>query len=50
LASYEYQCIHFNAEFRVFTNYEGVLDHQYNFGISFGDIGMVKDFLGVSRW
>jgi len=50
IASYEYQCIHFNAEFRVFTNYNGELDHQYNFGISFGDIGMVKDFLGVSRW
>lgn len=50
LVSYNYQCIHFNAEFRAFTRIGGELDHQYNFGISFGDIGMVKDFLGVSRW
>lgn len=49
LASYNYQCIKFNVEFRVLTRMGGTFDYQYNFGISFGDIGVVKDFLGEGR-
>ncbi|MCK4766128.1 MAG: LPS-assembly protein LptD [Candidatus Aminicenantes bacterium] len=49
LASYNYQCIYFNAEFRMYTMFNGDLKYQYNFGISFGSIGMVKDFLGSQR-
>lgn len=49
MASYDYQCIFFNAEFRLYTLYDGSLNYQYNFGISFGNVGIVKDFLGSQR-
>jgi lipopolysaccharide assembly outer membrane protein LptD (OstA) len=49
LAAYDYQCLNFIAEFRLYTLYDGSLNYQYNFGISFGNIGMVRDFLGSQR-
>ncbi|MCK5056466.1 MAG: LPS-assembly protein LptD [Candidatus Aminicenantes bacterium] len=49
LTSFDYQCINFNAELRVYTRFSGELDYQYNFGISFGNIGLVRDFLTSQR-
>lgn len=49
LTSFNYQCIYFNAELRVYTRSDGLLDYQYNFGISFGNIGLVRDFLDSQR-
>lgn len=49
LATYDYQCINFLAEFRVYTILGGEPKTQYNFGIAFGNVGMVRDFLGSQR-
>lgn len=47
--SYDYQCIKFNAEFKVYTSIDGNIYPYYTFGISFGNLGMVKDFFGGNR-
>ncbi|MCP5048647.1 MAG: LPS-assembly protein LptD [bacterium] len=44
--SYDYQCIQFLTELRLFK-YSGRIETQFNIGISFGNLGTVKDFLGV---
>lgn len=44
--SYDYQCIIFTAEMRLFR-YLGRIESQFNIGINFGNMGMVKDFLGT---
>lgn len=49
MASFNYQCINFSGEVRLYTRFSGELDYQYNFGISFGNIGIVRDFLGSQR-
>lgn len=49
LAAYDYQCINFLVEYRIYTNQSGKSYNQYNFGISFGNVGMVRDFLGSQR-
>lgn len=43
---YDYQCIRFNGELRIF-NYSGREEFMFNFGISFGNMGLVKDLMGV---
>ena len=43
---YDYQCIRFNAELRLFR-YSGRVETQFNFGVTFGNLGMVKDLLGI---
>lgn len=45
---YDYQCVHFNFEFKLFKRLD-TIDSQFRFGISFGNLGMVSDFLGDSR-
>jgi lipopolysaccharide assembly outer membrane protein LptD (OstA) len=44
--TYDYQCLRFNTELRLFK-YAGRVETQFNVGISFGNLGVVKDFLGV---
>lgn len=44
--SYDYQCIVFTAEMRLFRGVSRI-ESQFNIGISFGNMGMVKDFLGT---
>jgi hypothetical protein len=44
--TYDYQCIQFKTELRLFR-YSGRVETQFNFGVSFGNLGMVKDFLGI---
>jgi len=46
ILSYDYQCIKFNAEFKVYTSIDGNIYPYYTVGISFGNLGMVKDFFG----
>ncbi len=49
IASLDYQCINFLAEFRLYTRMDGEVDYQYNFGIAFGNVGIVRDFLESQR-
>ena len=46
--TYDYQCIQFKTELRLFR-YSGRVETQFNFGVSFGNLGMVKDFLGIEE-
>lgn len=48
LLTYDYQCIQFRTELRLFR-YSGRVETQFNFGVSFGNLGMVKDFLGIEK-
>lgn len=43
---FDYQCIKFIGELRIFR-YGGRIETQFNAGITFGNLGMVKDFLGI---
>lgn len=44
---YDYQCITFGAELRLFR-YVDRVETQFNFGVTFGNIGQVRDLLGLS--
>jgi lipopolysaccharide assembly outer membrane protein LptD (OstA) len=44
-ASFDYQCLVFTAEFKVFS-YQAKSYPQFRFGISLGNLGMVGDFFG----
>jgi lipopolysaccharide assembly outer membrane protein LptD (OstA) len=44
LLSYDYQCIIFNVKFNVFK-FNGRLETRFGFGVSFGNLGMVKNLL-----
>jgi LPS-assembly protein len=44
-ASFDYQCLVFTAEFKVFS-WLGESYPQFRFGISLGNLGMVGDFFG----
>ena len=44
IASYNYQCIDFTAEIKIYTLFNGDTDFQYTIGVNFGNLGMVKDF------
>jgi hypothetical protein len=46
--TYDYQCILFKSELKLFK-YSGRVETQFNAGISFGNLGMVKDFLGIEK-
>ncbi len=43
--SFDYQCLVFNTEFKIFT-YMGRSETQFRFGVSLGNLGMVSDFFG----
>jgi LPS-assembly protein len=43
---FDYQCIKFIGELRMFR-YGGRIETQFNAGITFGNLGMVKDYLGI---
>jgi lipopolysaccharide assembly outer membrane protein LptD (OstA) len=40
----DYQCVIINAEFKIFS-YLGREETQFNIGVSFGNLGMVSNFL-----
>ncbi len=44
IASYNYQCVNFNLEMKIYTLFDGSTNYQYTFGVTFGNLGMVKDF------
>ena len=44
--TYDYQCLKFIGELRIFR-YQGRVESQFNLGVTFGNLGIVKDFLGV---
>jgi len=44
-ASFDYQCLVFTTEFKVFS-YLGRSETQFRFGVSLGNLGMVGDFFG----
>jgi len=46
--TYDYQCIQFRSELKLFR-YSGRVETQFNAGVSFGNLGMVKDFLGIEK-
>jgi LPS-assembly protein len=46
--TYDYQCIQFNAEMRLYR-FQGRTETQFNIGVNFGYMGMVKDFLGTDK-
>lgn len=46
--TYDYQCIQFRSELKLFK-YSGRVETQFNAGVSFGNLGMVKDFLGIDK-
>lgn len=43
--SFDYQCLVFNTEFKVFS-YLGRIEKQFRFGFSLGNLGRVSDFFG----
>lgn len=45
---YDYQCIQLNGELKLFK-YRDRLETQFNVGVSFGNMGMVRDFLGIEK-
>lgn len=50
VASYNYQCINFNAELRIITDFAtGKVYPETIFGITFGNLGLVKDFFGGNK-
>lgn len=49
IASYNYQCINFNAEMKIYTLTNGDADFQYTLGVAFGNLGMVKDFFSEDK-
>jgi lipopolysaccharide assembly outer membrane protein LptD (OstA) len=44
--SFDYQCLTFNAGLKVFNIY-GKKETRFDFGISFGNLGTVRDLLGL---
>lgn len=44
--TFDYQCLKFIGELRLFR-YGGRIESQFTFGVTFGNIGVVKDFLGI---
>jgi LPS-assembly protein len=46
--SYDYQCITFHSELQLFK-YSGRIESQFTMGFSLGNLGTVKDFLGIER-
>lgn len=46
--SYDYQCVIFSAGLRL-LKIAGQVETRFDFGISFGNLGMVKDLLGFSK-
>ena len=46
--SYDYQCITFHSELQLFK-YTGRIESQFTMGFSLGNLGSVKDFLGIQR-
>lgn len=46
--TYDYQCIQFKGEMRLFRYGERV-ETQFNVGVSFGNLGQVRDFLGIEN-
>jgi hypothetical protein len=46
--TYDYQCIYFHSELQLFR-YSGRIETRFNVGVSFGNLGEVKDFLGIDR-
>lgn len=46
--NYDYQCIKFGAELQLFR-FNDRVETRWNVGISFGNLGMVKDFLGIEK-
>jgi len=49
IASYNYQCVDFTAELKIYTLTDGTTNFQYTLGINFGNLGMVKDFFGTGN-
>ncbi|MEN8222935.1 MAG: hypothetical protein ABFR36_06710 [Acidobacteriota bacterium] len=49
VAAYNYQCLDFTAEMKIYTLSNGATDLQYTIGVNFGNLGMVKDFFGVDN-
>jgi LPS-assembly protein len=43
---FDYQCLKLIGELRMFR-YGGRIETQFNVGITFGNLGMVKDYLGI---
>ncbi len=48
ILSYDYQCVNFRFEFKLFKRFDKI-DSQVRFGVAFGNLGMVSDFLGDNR-
>lgn len=46
--TYDYQCINFRTELRL-IRFQGRVETQFNFGVSFGNLGMVKGLLGLDK-
>ncbi len=46
--TFDYQCLRFNSELRL-LKFGTKVDTQFNFGVSLGNMGMVKDFLGIDK-
>lgn len=44
----DYQCLRFNGELRLLKFGENI-DTQFNVGVSFGNMGMVKNYLGIDK-
>lgn len=44
-ASFDYQCLVFNTEFKIF-DYFGRSEFQFRFGLTLGNLGAVADFFG----
>ncbi len=44
--SFDYQCIYFNTELKLYK-YQNRIETQFDIGITLGNLGMVKDFLGL---
>ncbi len=49
IASYNYQCINFNVEVKIYTLSNELTDIQYTIGVTFGNLGMVKDFFSGAK-
>ena len=45
MAIFDFQCIKINAEMKIFSWF-GRSETQFRFGVSFGNLGMVSDFMG----
>lgn len=48
LLTYDFQCIQFKSELKLYR-YDGRIETQFNIGIAFGNMGMVKDMLGTTN-